>query len=130
MKNWISTLILGGALALGGPALAEQSGSAAQGDMPQQSQGATAQTPNFEDEELQTFVDIQEDIGEVRNEYAQKIQNAESQEEAQSLQREARESLVKVVEDANLSVEKYNEIAQAYQADPEVREKVNKMAQK
>lgn len=124
MKNWISTLVLGGALALSGHAFAEQAGNP-QGGMPQQQAVET----NFDDKELKTFVEVQKDIGKVRNEYAQKIQGVEDQEKAQALQEEARDSLIEVVEEADLSVEKYNQIAQAYQASPEVREKVNQMVQ-
>lgn len=128
MKNWISTLLLSGALALSGNAFAEQAGSSSQGGM-NQAPGAQEVKTDFDDGELKTFVDIQKDIGEVRNEYAQKIQNVEDQEQAQSLQEEARNSLVEVVENADLTVDKYNQIAQAYQASPEVREKVNSMVQ-
>lgn len=128
MKNWISTLILGSALALSGTAMAQQDGSGAQGTM-SQPQGAQEVKTDFSDSELKTFVDIQKDIGEVRNEYAQKIQTVDDEEKAQSLQAEARDSLINVVEEADLSVEQYNQIAQAYQASPEVREKVNQMVQ-
>lgn len=127
MNNWISTLVLSGALALSGTALAQQSdtpqGSANQ---PQAAQGVKT---DFQEQELKTFVDIQKDIGEVRNEYAQKIQAVEDKEEAQALQEEARDELIEVVEKADLSVEKYNQIAQAYQASPEVRQRVNQMVQ-
>lgn len=128
MKNWISTLILGSALALSGTAIAQQDGSGTQGAMSQPEAGQEVKT-DFSDGELKTFVDIQKDIGEVRNEYAQKIQTAEDQEEAQSLQAEARDSLINIVEEADLSVAQYNQIAQAYQASPQVREKVNQMVQ-
>lgn len=128
MKHLISTLVLSGALALSGNALAEQAGSTTQGGM-NQAQGAQEVKTDFEEQELKTFVDIQKDIGEVRNEYAQKIQAVEDQEEAQALQEEARDSLIDVVESADLTVEKYNQIAQAYQVSPEVRERVNQMVQ-
>lgn len=132
MKNWISTLVLGSALALSSHAFAEQAPSGAQGQAgsPQNTMGQEqAVETNFDDAELKTFVDIQKDIGEVRNEYAQKIQAVEDEEESQALQEEARDSLIEVVESADLSVEKYNQIAQAYQASPDVREKVNQMVQ-
>lgn len=127
MNNWISTIVLSGALALSGTALAQQSGTP-QGSM-NQPQAAQEVKTDFEEQELKTFVEIQKDIGEVRNEYAQKIQTVEDQEEAQALQEEARDELIGVVENADLSVEKYNQIAQAYQASPEVRKKVNEMVQ-
>lgn len=127
MNNWISTIVLSGALALSGNALAQQSGTS-QGSM-NQPQAAQEVKTDFEEKELKTFVEIQKDIGEVRNEYAQKIQAVEDQEEAQALQEEARDELIGVVENADLSVEKYNQIAQAYQASPEVRKKVNEMVQ-
>jgi uncharacterized coiled-coil DUF342 family protein len=134
MKNWIPTLVLGSALALSGHAVAEQAGSTTQGNSQAQGavskqQGAQNVKTDFEKSELRTFVDIQKGIGEVRNEYAKKIQEAESQEKAQELQNEARDSLIEVVEGADLSVEKYNQIAQAYQVSPEVRQKVNQMVQ-
>lgn len=133
MKNWIPTLILGSALALSGHVLAEQAGSETQNpagqDQVSPQQGMQDVRTDFEEAELRTFVDIQKDIGEVRNEYAQKIQSAQDRQEAEELQEEARDSLVEVVENADLTVEEYNQIAQAYQMSPEVREKLNQMAQ-
>lgn len=126
MKMWISSVLLSGALALSGSVMAEQADSSAQDGMTQSQ--AEVKT-DFKDSELKTFVEVQKDIGAVRNEYAQKIQAAEDQEKAQALQEEARDSLIDVVEGADLSVDQYNQIAQAYQASPQVREKVNNMVQ-
>ncbi|MFE8072310.1 DUF4168 domain-containing protein [Marinobacteraceae bacterium S3BR75-40.1] len=118
MKKLISAALLGTALALSTPVLAEQG----------QAQASQQQAADFTQAELQTFVDIQKDIGKVRKEYVKKIRSAGSKDEAKSLQQEARESLVEVVKDSELSVEKYNAIATAYQSNKDVRKQVNDIA--
>lgn len=128
MKKWISSAMLGVALAWGGHAVAQDAGNDAQGNAGQPPGMQDVRT-DFTDSELQTFVEIQKDIGDIRNEYAGKLQSVQDQQKAEQLQQQARDELIKVVEEADLTVDEYNEIAQAYQVSPEVRQRVNEMVQ-
>ena len=128
MNKLLTSLTVSMALLAAGQAIAQQSqqqgqqqgGSAMQG----QQQAAPA---DFEDAELEKFVSAQEGINEIRDEYMAKIESADSQEEAQKLQQEANEEMVGTIEGEDLDIQTYNEIATAYNSDPETRERVDSM---
>jgi GTP1/Obg family GTP-binding protein len=112
------------ALLATGPALAQegqQSGSATDPAM------SGAQDTSFSDQELSQFVDAQEGINGIRDEYMEKIESADSQQKAQELQMEANDEMVSVIEDAGIDVPTYNSIATAYNSQPEVRNRVDEM---
>lgn len=98
----------------------------------QQGQGMGApeqqQQADFSDQELRTFVELQDEIGEVREEYVSEIEAAGSEDEARQLQQEAQTEMVEVIEDAGMSVEEYNAIAVAYNSDPSIQERVDELA--
>lgn len=129
MNKLLTSLTVSMALLAAGPAIAQQSqqqgqqqgGSAMPG---QQEQAAPA---NFDDAELEKFVSAQEGINEIRDEYMTKIESADSQEQAQKLQQEANDEMVSTIEGEDLNIETYNEIATAYNSDPETRERVDSM---
>ena len=129
MNKLLTSLTVSMALLAAGPAIAQQSqqqgqqqgGSAMQG---QQQQAAPA---DFGDAELEKFVSAQEGINEIRDEYMARIESADSQEEAQKLQQEANEEMVGTIEGEDLDIQTYNEIATAYNSDPETRERVDSM---
>jgi len=91
----------------------------AQGGMPGEQQAA-----DFDDEDIQTFADVQPEIESIRQEYADRLQEADDPEQAAELQNEAGEKMVDTVTDAGLDVETYNNIAIALQSDAELRERV------
>lgn len=99
-----------------------------------QSQGQQGQQPpnqasaeDVSDADLEQYVDAESEIQSIRQEYVETINNAESQEEAQSLQVEAQEKMVSAVEGAGLSIEEYNQIANALQSNEELRKKAEQM---
>lgn len=120
------TLML--ALAMtGSQALAQDYGEGEQ----QQNQGMEeSQQPasDFSDEELKQFVDLQDKIGDVREEYVSRIEEADSEDKARELQQEAQTEMVNAIEDAGMSVQDYNAIAVAYNSNPEIQERVDEMA--
>ena len=124
----ITSLALALALGMtGAQALAQDYGS---GEGQQQDPGMeqSQQPADFSDEELQQFVDLQDRIGEIREEYVSQIEAAESEDKARQLQQEAQSEMVSAIEDAGMSVQEYNAIAVAYNSNPDVQERVDEMA--
>ena len=124
----ITSLALALALGLSGAqALAQDYGSGEEG---QQDPGMEqSQKPaDFSDEELQQFVNLQDRIGEIREEYVSQIEAAESEDKARQLQQEAQSEMVSAIEDAGMSVQEYNAIAVAYNSNPDIQKRVDEMA--
>lgn len=126
MTKLLTSLAASMALLAAGPALAQDS-SQQQSQQQGQQQSQQAAAPDFDDAELQKFVAAQEGINDIRDEYMEKIESAGDQEEAQTLQQEANEEMIGAIEAEDLSVETYNEIATAYNSDPETRERIDGM---
>ena len=73
----------------------------------------------------QAQLEAQEGVMEVREEYIQKIEAADSQQKAQELQMEANDKMVSVIEDVGIDIPTYNSIATAYSSEPKVRNRVD-----
>lgn len=86
---------------------------------------AGTQDTNFSDQELKQFVEAQEGINDIRDEYMEKIEAADSQQKAQELQMEANDQMVTEIEDAGMDIPTYNSIATAYNSEPQVRNRVD-----
>ncbi|WP_404400810.1 DUF4168 domain-containing protein [Idiomarina seosinensis] len=76
---------------------------------------------------LVKFVTAMEGVQEVTEEYRAKFQNAENQEEAQTIQQAAQEEMIAAVESAGLTPEQYNMIIQQAQNDEELRTRLQEM---
>ena len=87
------------------------------------------QNADFSDEELQNFVELQDKIGDVREDYVSQIESAESEDKARELQQKAQTEMVEVIEDEGMTVEEYNAIAVAYNSNPEIQERVDEMSE-
>lgn len=116
------------ALLAAGPTVAQQNqqAPASTGDSSGYSNPAAAgtQRTDYSDAELKKFIDAQEGITEVREEYIEKIESADSQQKAQELQMEANDEMVSIIEDADLDIPTYNAIATAYSSEPKVRNRI------
>ncbi len=73
-------------------------------------------------EELETFAEIYVDVDEVRAELEAEMAAADSPEEAQQVQQQANETMTQIVEGHGMSIERYTEITQALNADPELHD--------
>lgn len=104
---------------MGAPAVMAQAGGAAQ---QQYEQGQPAAAP-ISDDNLKKFVEADKEVAEIRDEFSEKLSKAENQEDAQKLQLEAQEKMVEAVQDADLDVASYNEIATRMQTDPELQQR-------
>ncbi|KAA8982493.1 MULTISPECIES: DUF4168 domain-containing protein [Gammaproteobacteria] len=131
MKLKALTAAIAFALSTAGMTAVAQDSSTGQA---QQNQGQSMSAPeqqntDFSDEELQNFVELQDEIGKVREDYVSQIESAESEDKARELQQKAQTEMVKVIEDAGMTVEEYNAIAVAYNSNPEIQERVDKMSE-
>lgn len=121
------TLIM--AMALGGSqALAQDYGDGQNQDQDQGMAQSQQQAEDFSDEDLQQFVDLQDEIGDIREDYVGQIEDADSEDKARELQQEAQSAMVEAIEAAGMSVQDYNAIAVAYNSNPDVQERVDEMA--
>ena len=130
--NTLKTLTAAVALAAIGataPAAFAQSAGGAPQSAPQGApagQMGGAQT-EIAEEDLQKFVNADSAVGEIRDDFSQRLSKAENQEEAQSLQMEAQEKMVEAVQSEGLEIPKYNEIATRMQSDPALQQRVQSM---
>ncbi len=107
----------------------------AQATSPEQQQGATgAQTQmggamqgEISDQDLERFASAESKVSEIRDDFSERLSQAEDQAEAQSLQLEAQEKMVEAVQSEGLAVPKYNEIATRMQTDPELQQRMGSM---
>ncbi|MCR8913528.1 DUF4168 domain-containing protein [Marinobacter panjinensis] len=129
MNKLLVSLTASLALLAAGPALAQdnqQSPESTDSDGGYSDPAAAGtQNTNFNDQELKQFVKAQEGINDIRDEYMEKIEAADSQQKAQELQMEANDEMVTVIEDAGMDIPTYNSIATAYNSEPQVRNRVD-----
>ncbi|GEM_PF-6710966 len=110
--GYVSILILVAAFMAMPAALAEDSSSS-----------------DFERQELETFLQARADVLDIQEEYSNRLQSAEDDQAVADLQSEVREKMAAAVEDAGITVEKFNRIAQAAQNDPDVAEELESLAE-
>lgn len=117
LKTLALMITAAAALGLGPAAQAQDSGSA----------GTFAD--EVDEQQLEAFVVARADVQEIQQDYTSRLQSAENDQDAAELQAEAQEKMVSAVEDAGLSVQEFNRIAEAAQNDPEVQEKIQELAE-
>lgn len=128
MNKLLISLAASMALLAAGPALAQESSEQQGGDEGYDNPAAdSAESADYDDEELKQFVEAQDGINDIRDEYMEKIESADDQEKAQELQMEANDEMVTVIEDTGLDIPTYNAIATAYNSEPEVRDRIDEM---
>ncbi len=84
---------------------------------------------DFERQELETFLEARAEVLNIQEEYSSRLQSVENDQEVADLQTEAREKMVAAVEDAGLTVDEFNRIAQAAQNDPDVAAELESLAE-
>lgn len=118
---------------MGGDMAQQQGTTGSMGsDMGQQgatgSMGTTSTpTARLSDEELEKFASAESKVSEIRDEFSEKLADADSQEKAQSLQLEAQEKMVEAVREEGLEIPTYNEIAVRMQSDPQLQQRISSM---
>jgi hypothetical protein len=90
--------------------------------------GASTPTAALTDQTLDTFVHAFVAVQDVLEDYTERLHSASEEREAQELQLEAQERMVRAVEAAGMSVQEYNEVVVALQNDPELMQRVQQKA--
>lgn len=104
---------------------------AGQGSGQQQGAGQGAPTTDVDasDEELDQFAAAVGELQSIQQSYSEEMGQADDRDKAQDIQKEMQDEMREAIKDEGLSVERYSEIGQAAQNDPELREKINKRTQ-
>lgn len=125
-KSLITALATTSILALAGtaPAMAQVAGQEAQ---PPAGQQQSAPQVNVDDSQLALFHKVSTKLGEIRQETQMEMSSAESTEAAQQLQQEATTKMRSAIESMGMTVDEYNQIASAVQADPDLRSRLSQM---
>ena len=90
---------------------------------------AQAQT-EFSDQQLESFVVAALAVDELIREWNPRIQGAQSEEQATQLREEANAALLETISKTDgITVEEYQEIGRAAQADPELAARINEIYQ-
>ena len=117
------------ALCLGVLALGPAQAQTEQQQPPVQPQQEMQQT-EFTEDQLESFVDAAVAVNDLIESWRPRITAAESEEQAAQLREEANEELAEAIEQTEgMSLEEYQEIGQAAQADPELSERINEIYQ-
>lgn len=127
MKGKHLLLVAGLALGLAATGAQAQQGATNSGK-PAQAASAQQSKVSIPKAQLQAFVDVQQDIRQVRGKYLGKIKAASSKKQKRSIQIKAEREMVKAIKKKGLSVKEYNKIARAYQSNAKIRKKINSMA--
>ncbi len=90
---------------------------------------ASGADPQFSDQQLESFVAAALELRAIRQEWGPKIQNAESEEAASAMRSEGVDEMKAAVIDHGLKPETYNQIGQAVRNDPQLQERVTRIAQ-
>lgn len=100
--------------------------SPAAGAPPQSSE--TQQSPSqqsFSEETLKQFAMATVEVQRIGEAYRPQLESAGSSEQRQAIQTQAVDEMVKAVNDVGLSVETYNEVHRAAQADPNLASRID-----
>lgn len=88
-------------------------------------QSETQQQVSFSDEKLRSFATAAVKLSQIRSEYQAQMGNAENDQQRQQLTQQTNQKMAQAVQQTDgISVEEYNQIAQASRSNPEVAEKV------
>ncbi|WP_051693779.1 DUF4168 domain-containing protein [Desulfohalovibrio reitneri] len=94
-----------------------------------QSQDQTQAAPQkeYSQQTLDKFASAYVKLGEIQNEYVQKMQGMEDREKMQRMQAEMNQKMVRAVEAQNLDVETFKNISGQMRSDKELRAEVGQM---
>ncbi|WP_228702852.1 DUF4168 domain-containing protein [Marinobacter gelidimuriae] len=84
-----------------------------------------AHTAFYSDAQLHKFVDAQQQINTLREEYKDRIDSAESEADATGLRDEVNARMAEIIENQNLDIDTYNAMAIAYNSEPRGRNRID-----
>lgn len=123
LRNTLLVPGLAAALALSGAAAIADGNAEAEPAEPRH----LAQSQQFSDEDVKAFVAARDSVIEISQEWEERIQNAESQEEMNSLQQASQEEMVKAIRSEGLSVNDYNMMVDAARSNPDLQQRINEL---
>lgn len=91
-------------------------------------QSASQQQAAISDSDLKAFAVAAKDVQKINQDYLPVYQSAQNDQQRSTIEQEAMGKMAQSVKDKGMSVEKYNQIVAAAQADPEVAKKVDSYA--
>lgn len=92
-----------------------------------QQQPGQQQDIEVDEQELQTFTEAHIEIEELRSEMQARMQDAEGREEAQQIQQQTNQQMIAIIEEEDLTAERYSQIASAINQDAELRERFQQL---
>ena len=105
------------------PAMAQGAGAPppASGGMTGQQPGSAAAIPEAK---IDSYAEAALEINQIRTKYEPQIRGAETPEKAADAHRVANQEMIQAVEQKGLSVEEYNSITAAAEADPDLSQRI------
>lgn len=91
-------------------------------------QSASQQQAAISDADLKAFAVAARDVQKINQDYMPVYQSAQNEQQRATIEQEAMGKMAQSVKDKGMSVEKYNQIVAAAQADPDVARKVDSYA--
>jgi len=79
----------------------------------------------YNDGQLHKFVNAQQQIGNLENDYKDRIDSAASEADAKELRKEVNVRMAEIIESQNLDIDTYNAIAIAYNSEPSIRNRID-----
>jgi hypothetical protein len=78
-------------------------------------------------QQLETFAGAALEVQRISDDYQLRFASANSFQEQRAIQEEATNKMTKAVEDKGMTVDEYNEVARAAQADPDVATQISEL---
>ncbi|MBS3809411.1 MAG: DUF4168 domain-containing protein [Desulfobacterales bacterium] len=110
------------------PPLAAQDSGGQSGYKGKEQQHQQRRSADFSEKELEKFADAKSKVDQIRKEYSEELKQVEDQKKASQLQDKYSRQMVQSIKEEGLTIREYNNISSAAQSDPELREKINQMA--
>lgn len=83
----------------------------------------------LDDQTKHQFAEAYADILKVQAKYSEKMQTAADEAEAREIQQRAQEDMVAAVKEANMTVDRYNEVVELISQSPALLEEIEELAQ-
>jgi len=94
-----------------------------------QTPGSESQQGQMSDAMVHKVGLVVRNMASVRQQYAQRVQSAGTQQQRQTLIEQAQGEMLKVISDQGLSVDQYNQAIHLAQADPQLKQRILSAAQ-
>ena len=94
-----------------------------------QTPGSESQQGQMSDAMVHKVGLVVRNMASVRQQYAQRVQSAGTQQQRQTLIDQAQSEMLKVITDQGLSVDQYNQAIHLAQADPQLKQRILSAAQ-